>query len=406
MLRRLEIARFRTYRTTDLELVRFQPVLGPIGAGKSALLDAISFVADLTRLGPDLAVCGSVRDGIEPRALRPRDLLDGPDSDSFEIALEWDIEPTQRAALAGEFATIRYEIEVAMPGSSDDLAIHTEAVFLKPLDPPRGPLRQGALFETEDERKPTLRARNATPLGWRRIVNKSEKMPRVHLQSETGSWHTTFRFSPDRSVLSQLPDDDEKFPATLALRSALLRGIERVQLSASGLRTPALAAQDLAPARFDGSLLALRLARLERSDPARFVAWLGDVKSALHGMDSARVVERLEDRRRVLVLRGKDGRERSATLASEAVLRTLALTAVAHTADPSNLVLIEDPDAGLDDLALDAVLTAFGRDGAPQVLIASAAPAVERRLKDRDPIFCARDSHGTSRAARALPRMR
>ena len=146
MLRRLEFARFRTYRTSDLELVRFQPVLGPIGSGKSALLDAISFVADLVRVGPDLAVRGSPRDGIEPRALRARDLLDGSETDSFELALEWDIDPAQRASLAGEFATIRYELEIAMPGSSDDLAIRTEAVFLKPVDPPRGPLRQGALF--------------------------------------------------------------------------------------------------------------------------------------------------------------------------------------------------------------------------------------------------------------------
>ena len=58
MIRRIQALNYRSLRCVDVTIGNFEILVGPNGSGKSSLLDVISIIGDILRVGPSRAILG------------------------------------------------------------------------------------------------------------------------------------------------------------------------------------------------------------------------------------------------------------------------------------------------------------------------------------------------------------
>lgn len=100
---------------------------------------------------------------------------------------------------------------------------------------------------------------------------RGEDASNVTFTAETGKWNSPFRIGQDRAALASLPEDEKKFPVAAWFRTALSTGVQRIALSAEGLRRPCPPGRtrEFLP---DGSNMPLVVHRLELDHPDRLAA--------------------------------------------------------------------------------------------------------------------------------------
>ncbi len=396
MIRTIEVLNYRALRYVRVDVANFQVLVGPNASGKSTLFDVVSFVRDILQAGLERAFLGNKRLGIAPRCFNPRDLTWCGQGGDIEIVLE--IELPAILGQAVEHPIARYELAIATDG---ELGFKTETLWLRQPGSNGRPKDkvQRSLFFPEPEPMPAggtivRQPHQATPAGWRKVISKISKTGNDYFRSEVGKWNNQFRLGPSRSALSNLPEDEEKFSASIWIKRFLMEAVFRLVLNAEAIRLPSAAGVQTTFAH-DGSNLPWVIHDLYEKDEERFAQWVEHVQTALPDVVAISTEQQPADLARYVKITYRNGFAAPAWLLSDGTLRLLALTLLAYARPPASVLLIEEPENGIHPPAMATVLQALQSYYDGQVFCATHSPMVLGQVEIRDLLCFTRADDGS-----------
>lgn len=378
MIRLIEVLGYRCLRYIRQPLGPFHILVGPNASGKTTFLDVVSFVGRLVKEGLDAA--------LEERTANFQDLVWNREDKPFEIAIEAAIPSLLHNKLRQErWDTIRYEIRIGIDPEIQAAAILDESVLLKTWREEKKTAI--SLFPVEPAPPDSLMTQRVK--GGRRVVRKAPSgIDHFYTESaeESGKgWFPSIRLGPRRSAFGNLPEDEEKFPATTWFKKLLISGIQAISLNSLLMRRPS------PPGRgrifnADGSNLPWIVAELAK-DSDRFDRWLKHLQTSLPDLVSIDTLERPEDRHRYLVVEYQGGLRVPSWMVSDGTLRLLALTILAYLPEMHGVYLIEEPENGLHPQAVETVSQSLSSVYDAQVLLATHSPVL-LNLAQPDQVLC------------------
>ena len=373
IINRIQVLNYGCLRYVDVPLGRFQALIGPNASGKTTLMDAIKFVADVVKDGVDAAVQARTANFADLVWERPAE----PERQRFEIALEFELPEEVRDLLPAEhnYSVFRYEMTVGIDAEKARVCLLEERGALQAAAP--RPTRQLSFFPAPDAPPPTIMQRRQGR-GRRTVFSKSET-GRSRFNDETvkvtGSvnWNPGISLNADRSMLSILPDYDDKYPASTRAMTYLRDRIVPLSLNSAMMRQASRPGAGVA-FRPDGSNIPWVADDLLDKAPKRARHWVRHIQCALDGFQSVRVIDRPDDRHKYLMLKYDNGLEVPSWKASDGTLRLLALTMLAYMPPAPGLYMIEEPENGIHPGALEAVFQSLSSVYDAQVLLATHSP--------------------------------
>jgi len=378
MVTRVEVNNYKCLREVRQDLGRFQILVGPNASGKSTFLDVFSFIRDL--------LDDWVEKAVESRVGSLNELVWMGKSDWFEIALELEI--PDRIRFEG-YRFCRYEVRIG--AGEHGLEILRETLW---LNKESGDKTRTEKFSWDTPRSIVRESYQRTPLGWRKVVQRGVGM-KVYFRSERTKWNAQFQISPKKAGLSNLPEDEDRFPVALWARRLMMDGVHSLMLNSQRMREPC---RPDSPRSFqvDGSNLPLVLRQLKEENPERFRRWLSHVKLALPNIEDIVIREREVDRFVYLEVHFQGGLRSPSWMLSDGTLRFLALTLLAYIPSEDKIYLIEEPENGIHPRALELVYQSLSSIYDGQVFIATQSPLLLKMAKQRDLLCFTLNSEGAS----------
>ncbi len=395
MIARIEVKGYKCLRYVHQQLRHFQILAGPNASGKSTFLDAVLFVRDLLFDGVETAV--------RNRARTVRELAWKHESSRFEIALEFALPTLIRQSTSGEnrehsrkYPYLRYEVAVAdVPERGVQIQGENLWLLSDLSEPQEQPAAPRSRFPRENPGPETILqpSRRKSPPGWRKVMSRSPE-GRVYVRSERTDWNMPLRPLPHRSGLTVIPEEAERFPASVWLRRFLTEGLKFLMLNSRAMKEPS---PPDGPRTFqpDGANLALVVEHLRQTDPSRFQKWLAHVQTVLHDVQDISVKARETDRFRYLAVQ-MDGVEIPSWLLSDGTLRLLALTILPYLPDAGTVYFIEEPENGIHPRALESIYQALSSIYEGQVFCATHSPIFLNLAEPRDLLCFARTPSGAT----------
>ena len=237
MIRRIEALNYRCLRYISQPLGHFHVLVGPNASGKSTFLDVMDLVRDILTEGLDDAIL-TREHAIESggRARRVDELIFNQIADRFELAIELEIPGELRKSRAYDrYQIARYEMAIGKDSENGELIIANETLWLCPKQ--QSPTNQQlSFFPNEPEPPESLLAKRARK-GWHKVVSKTES-GNDYFYSEIGRWSSTLRIGPRRAALTNLFQDEKRFPVALWVRNVLMEGIHVLALNSTAMRRP------------------------------------------------------------------------------------------------------------------------------------------------------------------------
>lgn len=401
MITRIEALRYRSLHYVSQEVTPFQVLIGPNASGKSTFLDVVAFLADLVREKDGVAAAVAARGSMH-------DLSWMRLESSFDLAIEAALPPRMGSNRNGVHSHVRYEVRIGLHPGSEEVSLLGETLWLKQETDEAVPVARTLFPMPLEPPKSLLVGSHArTPAGWQRVVNKVGDSANDYFHSETSGWNNLFRLGPRRSALANLPEDEDKFPASIWFRRLLMDGVQRLALNSAALRRPSPPG---APRRFqpDGANLPWVVHDLESRDPARLRDWIAHLQTTLPDLVGVRSVERPEDRHRYLVVDYSTGLEAPSWLVSDGTLRMMALTVLAYLPELDGVYLVEEPENGIHPRAAETVLQSLESVYQAQVLVATHSPVVLGLVEPNKVLCFARTPEGATDIVRgnAHPNLR
>ena len=410
MIRRIQALHYRCLRYVDVRLDRFHVLVGPNASGKSTLLDAVSFLGDLTQEG--------LRAALEKRTRNFQDLVWGrPETDlGFELAVEFDLDECLRRQLPAkrDFRFFRYE--VAVKEGEKGISIDSERCLLvqKPENDEVQSLTGSSRLSDIPETISSIGGEHEARMILHRN-SESECSVRAETSPEDEDRSESFRIrSAWTSALGSAVLDREEFPVSSRVSFILGTLIDRIALDVRSLReaSPRIPGRgfksmdDILKTRVDeirfpglesdGSNLPSSVQYLREYQEKEFSDWVGHVRTVLPDLEDIRVVEREDDRHDYLMLRYENGVEVPSWTSSEGTLKLLGLTVLAYLPYNDTIFLIEEPENGVHPLALDAVYDSLSSVYAGQVLVTTHSPAFLRLARPEEALCFGRTSDGST----------
>jgi len=381
MIRRIQALHYRAFQYIDVKLSDFLILIGPNASGKSTFLDGINLIQDILNLNPQRA--------IEKRTSRFHELLWKQSGNKFELAFELAIPAEIKTKLKDkDFSLARYEIALQFDNekgiiiSGENLWLTKEGV--KNND--GSDFHQFSLFPAEPKEPEYLvSARKKIPVGWRKVISKSAQ-GNDYFKSENTEWNIIYKFGPLKASLSGMPEDPERFPVALWVKSFFMEGVQFLQLNSSKMRWPC---RPDAPVSFqtDGSNLPKVVQYLKEKHQRSFARWISHIQTALPEIAAIETRERAEDRFLYLTIKHKNGMELPSWVISDGTLRLLAQTIIAYLPEKNRIYMIEEPENGLHPLAIESIFQSLSSVYDNQILLATHSPAI-LRLAEPSQILC------------------
>ncbi|RME72382.1 MAG: chromosome segregation protein SMC [Chloroflexi bacterium] len=372
MFTQFEARHYKCLKQVKIELAPFNILIGPNASGKSTLLDIAGFLQDALQSDVEQAVRNRAP-SLSELVWQEKPFQTDSSTPEFELAVNVKIPNT---LLRSGYDQVRYEVCIGKD-EQEGIVVQRENLWLVNTQQFRnGTAAQPTLFpiEPDDTSSVVHPSHTRTPAGYRLVVRKNYP-GNDYFRSETTGWNITFRLSPRRLALSGIPEDQERFPIALWLKSFLLTQIQILQLHSTWMRqpTPADAPQTFQP---DGSNLPVIAARLKEIHPQRFEWWVGHLQTILPDLQTIEIFQRPEDRAQYLVVSYKTGLKVPAWLLSDGTLRLLALTLIAYLPPQDHVFLIEEPENGIHPRAIEGVFQALSSVYQGQIFLATHSPLV------------------------------
>ena len=374
IISRVQALNYGCLRYVDVPLDRFHVFIGPNASGKSTLMDAIKFVSDVVRDGAEAAYRARTDNFADLVWGRP----ENPEEQRFEIALEFALPEELREKMPERlpFTIFRYEMAVAANPETGKVGLAEEKGMLLLRSTYRP--RELSLFPVPAPPPQTLFLSQSRG---RRTVFRMGEGRRSRFNEETIektgniNWSAGLPLNPDRSMLSILPDYDDKFPASTGALVFLRDKVIPLALNSQLMRqaSPPGMGGDLRP---DGSNLPWVADALLKQDRERARWWMGHMQCALKGFKSVRVVEREDNRHKYLMLKYDNGLEVPSWKASDGTLRFMALTLLANLYRATGLYMIEEPENGIHPEAVEELCNSLSCVYDAQVLLATHSPQI------------------------------
>ncbi len=393
MIRVVEVKGYKCLRYIRQELDSFQILVGPNASGKSTFLDAVLFVRDLLIKGVE----GAVRD----RARTVRELSWKGEHAAFEIAVEFALPKGVTKSGNGQphYPYARYELRI-VGESPEGIQIALENLWLLSQavknKQPHADAVQRTLFPVEPQPPETIVVEPGkhTPSGWRKVVSRNPE-GRVYIRSEKTKWNIALKPRLGRTGLTIVPEEEERFPATVWLRRLLSERIQFLMLNSRAMRAPC--PPDV-PRTFqsDGSNLALVVETLREEHFEQFQWWLGHVQTVLSDIRDVEVRKREEDNFRYIVAVLNDGTKIPSWLLSDGTLRFLALTLIAYLPESGVVYFIEEPENGIHPKALEAMYQSLSSLYEGQIFCATHSPVFLNLAKPKELLCFARAESGAT----------
>ena len=373
MIRHLEILKYKAFKYVNTSLSPFQIMVGPNASGKSTFFDAICLIQDILVGGPQNA--------IRKRVSHFEEILWNKQGEQFEIVLEVNIPQNIRERLKDkEYNIARYEISLRAD-TVNGISIQDENLWLIKREEGNSiangnkePTRYLFPCEPDPPDHITIQKRKRTPAGWRKVISKNEP-GNGYFKSETTEWNIIYKIGPYKASLAGTPEDEERFPVSLWLKSVLMEGIQFLQLNSNSMRAPC---RPDVPISFqtDGSNLPKVIQNLKEKNHRFFCLWLEHIQSALPEIQDIRVKERTEDRFLYLSVVHKNGLELPSWVISDGTLRLLAQTIIPYLSERDRIYMIEEPENGLHPLAIESIYQSLSSVYDSQVFLATHSPVL------------------------------
>ena len=391
MIRRFQALNYRCLRHVDVGLDRFHLLVGANSSGKSTLFDAVSLVSDLVRDGLPAA--------IEKRAGDFRDLVwgRGAHGHGFQLALEFDIPDDIVGQLPAESGFRRFRYEVSIREGDQGVGIESERGVLVPDTTLPHDSKQESLFPLPPDSVETI-VSTGRKWGSRTIFRKSATgtdsiYAEVSARPGKG-WIINSSYGPLRSTFGSLPDAPAMFPVATRVKHFLERHTCLLRLDGKRMRAPSSPGLQSREYLADGRNLPWLINRLEATDSAGYDAWLNRVRSAQEDILGIDVVERPDDRHAYLVFKHRSGIDIPSWVASDGVLRFLAMTLIPFMPDAGTLFMLEEPERGLHPPAVGTVHDVLATTRDCQILASTHSPALLGRARPEALLCFALDRNG------------
>lgn len=372
MIRHFEIRNFKAIQHLSLYLDEFHVFVGPNASGKSSFLDALVLLKDFLSVGPLKTVFGDEKANVNYRAKDAIDLSWKRKGWPIEIAVTVELPKEIRKKVNYQFC--RYELALDIAGEID---IKSESFWLCKSMTKNGAPEQLAFFPHHEEftESIVITPQSRAPGGWRKVLNKVSESGNDYFKAETSKWNNQFRIGPKKSVLANLPEDEEKFPAATWFKRYLMEGIQFISLDADKMRNPSPPglSKTFLP---DGSNIPLVINQLEKKGKRKLKNWIKHIRTALPEIDDIYTNEMEVNRNRFMVIKFNNGLEIPSWNASDGTLRLLALTLLAYTQENDGIILIEEPENGIHPQAVETVYQSLSSLYNNQVFCATHSPVI------------------------------
>jgi len=367
ILHKIEVLNYKCLRHVRQELRSFQILVGPNASGKSTFLDVLVFLQDLLRDGLQKAV--------QKRARSVRELVWQMGSDRFEIVVELRIPDNLRSSLKEEARIIRYEVRIGTDERGSLTLLLENLWLIRENERTDHFVRdtQRTLFPEEPPSPVSIvkEPRKRAPSGYRKVMSRTAD-GRMHVRSETSKWNFPLSVGKDRAGLTLIPEEEERFPASVWLRKVLTERLHFIMLNSQAMRWPCSPEE---PRTFkpNGSNLPIVVKSLQ-DQPFQLEMWVDHLRTVLPEIKTVTVKAREEDRYQYLVVITKDGKQLPSWLLSDGTLRLFAMTLLAYLPEEKGIYIIEEPENGIHPRALEAVYQSLSSVYEGQVFCATHSP--------------------------------
>ncbi len=373
-LTRLQVRNFRSLRSMDLRLGALNVLVGPNAAGKTNVLDVLTFLGDTVR--EDLGPAITERGGWE--RVRFRGLDQGVQSDPVVIEVHAAVTKNSSSTALDEYhLSIRpfTRRRAGKGGASTDKEFfrYENFMFKRTAGPGRRITIDGAGFVVADEEGERTGHLREGSLGLSTLPRLGPQEGGQQVEALADLFASFRVFDPDvaaarrpseRPREARLQDNAGNLAAFLLyLSQEHHEAFERLQSDAC-LFVPGL--QELVLGTQGGSRLATVLQLRERG-----LAGVTDLADASFGS-----------------------------------IRALALLALLYDPHPPKLTCIEELDHGLHPYVLDRLVELLRQASrATQLIVATHSPALVNRLRSSELVVCEKGEDGASRIPAVAPEL-
>jgi len=373
MISRIEVSNYRCLKRISQDLNPFQILVGPNASGKTTFLDVITFMSDIVNKGVDEAIIA--------RSPNYFDLTWSGLGGDIEMAIECRIPDTVNKLMeeSKEMKYIRYELKIGLSEINEHtikgerLALIKEnkkdQTIISKLDFPDFPTKISESILNKELNSGSFRL-----ILEKDFIGESYIIPEMS-KDKMDFWSFGFKFGPQRTILSNLPADETKFPASTWLKEFLNNSIQKLVLNSQKISKASRPGQgrNFLP---DGSNLPWVIEDLKNKHQESFNDWLEHVKTALPDIEEINVHEFPDTKFKYLKIKYNNGIEVPSWTASDGTLRLLALTLIAYLPDFKGIFLIEEPENGVHPKVMETVFQSLSSVYDAQILLATHSPVI------------------------------
>ena len=397
MIRRIQARNYRCLRNVDVALNPFQVLIGANATGKSALLDAIAFLGDLSRDGLDPAVAR--------RAGSFQDLVWGrPELDpGLELNIEVDIpdEHRKRFGYSDELQRYGYGISIKADSEGRPVVRAERATLVSGRNlPVRGQIDQSVSPPGPLDSNVSVLTGPGIDLPKARTVSaeSNDDDPMRNSQSSDipaadGSALAAPQAGPLTCDLANLDESRDSNSVMNCVKMVLRDKVQTLSLGTSQSWQSDIQRQGREEQLPDGSSLPSAIKKLRENRASTYRDWLGHVQVMLPGLKEVDLVEG-SDQQMSVMLRYETGSELPLSMASEGVRRFLALSLLVYVDRQGEVFLLENPESHIHPLKILLVYQSLSSIYHSQILMTTNSSEFVRHCQPQDILFFRKNRNG------------
>ena len=397
MIRRIQARNYRCLRNVDVALNPFQVLIGANATGKSALLDAIAFLGDLSRDGLDPAVAR--------RAGSFRDLVWGrPELDpSLELSIEVDIpdEHRKRFGYSDDLQRYGYGISIKADSGGRPVVRSERATLVSGRKlPARGQIDQSVSPSGSLDNDVSTVTGSGIDLPKARTVSTESNDADTMRNSQSsdipaadGSALAAPQAGPLTCDLADLDGSRDSNSVMNCVKMALRDKVRPLSLGTSQSWRADIQRQGREEQLPDGSSLPSAIKKLRENRASTYRDWLGHVQVMLPELKEVDLVEG-SDQQMSVMLRYETGSELPLSMSSEGVRRFLALSLLVYVDRQGEVFLLENPESHIHPLKILLVYQSLSSIYHSQILMTTNSSEFVRHCQPQDILFFRKNRNG------------